>query len=89
MQLKEFSDKVEAVRRFRAGEPCGTPRVLKALGEGYRVTIPFASETDTFAIKVTEVERMLAEFPGVDGLWQLFVKKAEDSREVGQVPAVG
>jgi hypothetical protein len=74
MLIEDFSEKVQAVRRFRAGESSGPPRVMKAMGTGYRVTIPFAAETENFVVKGPEVERLLAEFPGAEGLWQLFEK---------------
>jgi hypothetical protein len=72
MLIKEFSGKLDAVRRFREAGCQGDARVSKALGVGYRINLTSARETETFMLKGREVERLLAEFPTVAGLWQLF-----------------
>lgn len=72
MLIKDFSMKVEAVKRFRTVRMQRSAQVAKALGIGYRVTLPFLEGTETFIVKGPEVGRLLAEFPGADALWQLF-----------------
>lgn len=72
MLIQNFELKVEAVNRFRTMQMREPARVAKAIGVGYRVTLPFLEGTESFIVKGPEVARLLAEFPGVDALWQLF-----------------
>jgi hypothetical protein len=72
MRIKDFSAKVEAVKRFQTMPAPKSAQVAKALGVGYRVTLPFLEGTETFFLKGPEVARLLAEFPGTEALWQLF-----------------
>lgn len=72
MLIQEFVDKVEMVRRYRASEVKQPAKVMNALGTGYRVRLPIGNETYMFNVKGKELERLLAEFPGVTELWRLF-----------------
>lgn len=72
MLIKDFSAKVEAVKRFQTMRRARSPQVAKALGAGYRVTLPFPEGSETFVVKGPDVSRLLAEFPGTEALWQLF-----------------
>ncbi len=72
MLIKDFSAKLEAVRQYRAATVKRPATVSKALGQGYRVQLPMYEATQIFIIKGKEVERLLAEFPGVTELWKLF-----------------
>lgn len=76
MLIKEFAAKVDAVRRYRASGTTAPARVARTMGDGYRVTIPCSGPAEIFVVKGAEVERLLAHFPGVVGLWQLFTTDA-------------
>jgi hypothetical protein len=70
--IRDFADKVEAVRRFRSTPQAEGARVAKAVGVGYRVSLPFATGTETLVLKPADLTKLLAEFPAVSGLWELF-----------------
>jgi hypothetical protein len=70
--IRDFADKVEAVRRFRATLQPDSARVNKSISAGSRVTLPFATGTETLDLKPAEMTKLLAEFPAVGGLWELF-----------------
>jgi hypothetical protein len=73
MLINDFEEKVDVVRRYRAGGAQQPARVAKALGAGYRVTLPLDGTSAMFHLKPSELPRLLAEFPGVTELWRLFV----------------
>ena len=73
MLIDDFDEKVELVRRYRAGGALQPARVAKALGSGYRVTLSLDGTSNMFHLKPAELPRLLAEFPGVTELWRLFV----------------
>jgi hypothetical protein len=77
MLIQDFAGKVDAVRRYRSAPQRDSARVAKALGVGYRVTVPLPAGTETFVLKRDEVGRLLAEFPGTDALWKLFKPAAD------------
>ena len=83
MLIKEFFAKVDAVRRFREAGQQGEARVTKAMGEGYRINLSCGGDTEAFVVKGREVERLLAAFPSVTGLWQLF-ERVPQSPSPGQ-----
>jgi hypothetical protein len=73
MLINDFQEKVELVRRYRAGGALQPAKVSKALGAGYRVTLPLDGASAMFHLKPSELPKLLAEFPGTTELWRLFV----------------
>jgi hypothetical protein len=72
MLIQDFAEKVEAVKRYRAAQLPEQARITKTMGASYRVALPFPQGQETFVLKGPELTRLMAEFPGVDALWELF-----------------
>jgi hypothetical protein len=72
MLIQSFAQKVETVRRCRSAPMDRPAKVMKAFGDGYRVTVSFDGESHVLFLKTREVPLLLNEFPGVTELWSLF-----------------